>query len=83
LLHTRGVLPEQLRVPGTQVPPHVPVAGVHTKLQLVGVLHCPVTLHVRNARVGVPARHSIFPGTHAPPHAPLTHAFGHALAAAH
>jgi len=83
LAHTFAVLPAQVRVPGTQLPPHVPVAAVHTKLQLVGALHCPVTLHVRNARVGVPATHSIFPGTHAPPHAPFTHAFGHAVAAAH
>jgi len=26
LVHTRGVLPEQLRVPGTHSPPHVPLA---------------------------------------------------------
>jgi hypothetical protein len=30
LLHLRGVLPAQLRVPGTQLPPQLPLAGTHT-----------------------------------------------------
>jgi hypothetical protein len=82
-VHTFGVLPAQVRVPGTHAPPQVPLAGVHTKLQAVGVLHCPVTLQVRNARVGVPATHSILPGTHTPAHAPFTQALGHAVGAPH
>jgi hypothetical protein len=82
-VHTFGVLPAHVLVPGTHDPPHVPVAGVHTKLHAIGLLHWPLTPQARNARVGVPAAHSSLPGTQVPPHAPFTQALGHALAAAH
>jgi hypothetical protein len=81
--HTRGALPEQLRVPGVHSPAHSP-APVHTKEHAVGVVpHVPEVLHTTNPVLGVSGTHCLADGTHCPAQAPFTHAYGHWLAASH
>jgi hypothetical protein len=76
--HVATPLPEHWVAPGTQTPPHAPLA--HAKGQALGALHVPLEVHVSSPL----PEHCVALGAHCPLHAPATHVwFVHAVVPPH